>query len=92
MATDAVIETVTTPRRTKRRGRHPENALSAAFVRTAAPGRHADGNGLYLFVQPAGTRRTGCAASKVAEDARGIDGLRDAVAEHGNRLDRRFIR
>ena len=30
--------------------------MSAAFVRTAPPGRHADGNGLYLFVQPSGTR------------------------------------
>ncbi|MCE2543407.1 MAG: DUF4102 domain-containing protein, partial [Acidobacteria bacterium] len=42
--------------RTKRRGRHPDKALSAAFVRSASPGRHADGNGLYLFVQPTGTR------------------------------------
>ncbi len=33
----------------KGRDRHPDKALSAAFVRTAAPGRHADGNGLYLF-------------------------------------------
>ena len=43
-------------RRTKRRGRHPDKALSAAFIRSAPPGRHADGNGLYLFVQPTGTR------------------------------------
>ena len=42
--------------RTKRRGRHPDRALTAAFVRSAQPGRHADGNGLYLFVQPTGTR------------------------------------
>ena len=56
MVIDAVIETATTPRRTKRRGRHPEKALSVAFIRSAPPGRHADGNGLYLFVQPAGTR------------------------------------
>ena len=34
------------PRRTKRRGRHPDKALSAAFVRGAPPGRHADGNPL----------------------------------------------
>ena len=53
---DAVINAAATPRRTKRRGRHPEKALSAAFIRSAPPGRHADGNGLYLFVQPAGTR------------------------------------
>ena len=53
---DVVAETAVTPRRTKRRGRHPDKALSAAFVRSAPPGRHADGNGLYLFVQPTGTR------------------------------------
>ena len=53
---DAVAGTAATPRRTKRRGRHPEKALSAAFVRSAPPGRHADGSGLYLFVQPTGTR------------------------------------
>ena len=53
---DAVIESAGPARRTKRRGRHPHKALSAAFVRTAPPGRHADGNGLYLFVQPTGTR------------------------------------
>ena len=53
---DVVAETAAPPRRTKRRGRHPEKALSAAFVRSAPPGKHADGNGLYLFVQPTGTR------------------------------------
>ena len=50
------LDTDPSPRRTKRRGRHPNKALSAAFVRSAPPGRHADGNGLYLFVQPTGTR------------------------------------
>ena len=44
------------PRKTKPKGRHPTKALSAAFVRSAPPGRHADGNGLYLYVQPSGTR------------------------------------
>ncbi len=53
---DVVVRSAPTPRRTKRRGRHPDKALSAAFVRSAPPGRHADGNGLYLFVQPTGTR------------------------------------
>ena len=53
---DVVAKTFATTRRTKRRGRHPDKALSAAFVRSAPPGRHADGNGLYLFVQPTGTR------------------------------------
>ena len=53
---DVVAKIAPSPRRTKRRGRHPEKALSAAFVRSAPPGRHADGNGLYLFVQPTGAR------------------------------------
>ena len=53
---DVVAKPAPTPRSTKRRGRHPDKALSAAFVRSAPPGRHADGNGLYLFVQPTGTR------------------------------------
>ncbi|MCY4658419.1 MAG: integrase arm-type DNA-binding domain-containing protein [Acidobacteria bacterium] len=53
---DVVAKPAPTRRRTKRRGRHPDKALSAAFVRSAPPGRHADGNGLYLFVQPSGTR------------------------------------
>ena len=53
---DVVAKPAASPRRTKRRGRHPDKALSAAFVRSAPPGRHADGNGLYLFVQPTGTR------------------------------------
>ena len=39
------------------RGRHPENALSAHFARTVAePGRYCDGHGLYLEVQPSGSR------------------------------------
>ena len=42
--------------KTKPTGRHPSNALSAALLRSAPPGRHADGNGLYLFVQSSGTR------------------------------------
>ena len=53
---DAVIGIPAAPPRTKRRGRHHAEALSAAFVRSAPQGRHADGNGLYLFVQPTGTR------------------------------------
>ncbi len=44
------------PHRTKPKGRHPHKALAPAFVRAAPPGRHADGNGLYLYVQPTGTR------------------------------------
>ena len=47
----------TRPRKRKPRGRHPENALSTAFVRNIAQaGRYCDGHGLYLEVQPSGTR------------------------------------
>ena len=53
---DAVTDSAAKPRRTKPRGRHPDKALSAAFVRSAPPGRHADGNGLFLYVKPEGTR------------------------------------
>ncbi len=42
--------------RGKPRGRHPHKRLSAPFVRSAPPGRHCDGNGLYLYVQKTGTR------------------------------------
>ena len=56
MGMDSVTNTAGSPRKTKPKGRHPDKAMSAAFVRTAPPGRHADGNGLYLFVQPSGTR------------------------------------
>ena len=45
-------------RRTKPRSRHPENALTAAFVRAIAEaGRYCDGQGLYLQVEPSGNRR-----------------------------------
>ncbi len=43
--------TTRAPRKTKPRGPHPHKALAPAFVRAAPPGRHADGNGLYLHVQ-----------------------------------------
>src|SRR5690349_8779112 len=43
---------------TKPHGRHPEKRLTAVRVRTARqPGRYADGNGLYLFVDQSGARR-----------------------------------
>ena len=39
------------------RGRRPERALTHHFVRTVAePGRYCDGQGLYLDVQPSGSR------------------------------------
>ena len=53
---DSVTPDTTKTRKTKPKGRHPHNALAAAFVRNAPVGRHADGNGLYLYVQRTGTR------------------------------------
>ena len=42
----------------KRTGRHPDRALSAVQVRSLTrPGRYADGNGLYLEVEPSGSKR-----------------------------------
>ena len=41
----------------KPRGRHPANALTTAFVRSVTrAGRYCDGQGLYLEVQPSGSR------------------------------------
>jgi integrase len=37
--------------------KHPEKALTAVKIRNAKPGRHADGNGLYLFVDESGAKR-----------------------------------
>ena len=46
------METRDSPRR------HPEKALNAVRVRSLAkPGRYADGNGLYLVVDPSGAKR-----------------------------------
>ena len=40
------------------KGRHPEKALTAVQVRSLKePGRYADGNGLYLVVEPSGSKR-----------------------------------
>lgn len=42
----------------KGRGKHPEKALTAMQVRNLnKPGRYADGNGLYLVVDPSGAKR-----------------------------------
>ena len=42
----------------KRKGRHPDKALSDSFCRNVAEaGRYADGNGLHLLVEPSGARR-----------------------------------
>src|SRR6476659_5959870 len=39
-------------------GRHPEKALTAVRVKALnKPGRYADGNGLYLVVEPSGAKR-----------------------------------
>ena len=53
---DNVNASPTKRRRGKPKGRHPHKRLSAPFVRSAPPGRHCDGNGLYLYVQKSGTR------------------------------------
>ena len=46
------------PPRTKRKGPHPHQDLSAAFCRTVAEaGRYCDGDGLYLHVEPSGAKR-----------------------------------
>ncbi len=50
-------EALTTPRR-KPSGKHPHARLKAVTVRiTVTPGRYADGNGLYLVVDPSGAKR-----------------------------------
>lgn len=41
----------------KPKGRHPHQRLTAVRVKNAKPGRYADGNGLYLFVEPSGAKR-----------------------------------
>jgi integrase len=42
----------------KGRGKHPDKALTAMQVRNLnKPGRYADGNGLYLVVDPSGAKR-----------------------------------
>jgi integrase len=42
----------------KRKGRHPERALTAVTIRNLRqPGRYADGNGLYLEIEPSGAKR-----------------------------------
>ncbi|MEA1832551.1 tyrosine-type recombinase/integrase [Methylobacterium durans] len=43
---------------TKAKGRHPDKALSSVRIRALkASGRYADGNGLYLVVDPSGAKR-----------------------------------
>ena len=53
---DNVTNPPTVRRKGKPQGRHPHKRLSVAFVRSAPPARHCDGNGLYLYVQKTGTR------------------------------------
>lgn len=46
------------PKTTLKSGKHPEKALSAAFVRTVTePGKYVDGHGLFLKVDASGARR-----------------------------------
>lgn len=41
----------------KAKGRHFERRLKASMIKKAAPGRHTDGGGLYLVVDPSGASR-----------------------------------
>lgn len=42
----------------KPKGRHPHQRLNAVRIKhLPEPGRHADGNGLYLFVENSGAKR-----------------------------------
>jgi len=42
----------------KPKGRHPHQRLTAVRIKNLTdPGRHADGNGLYLFVENSGAKR-----------------------------------
>lgn len=45
------------PKGRKPRGKHPEKRLAAPVLKKLGPGRHADGNGLYLLVDANGARR-----------------------------------
>lgn len=47
----------TVKRGTKPKGPHQKNRLSAVFVKSAPPGRHFDGNGLFLLVEKNTARR-----------------------------------
>lgn len=40
----------------KPKGRHPQNRLTVAKIRSLKPGRYSDGNGLYLEVEPSGAK------------------------------------
>ena len=53
---DSADTSLSPPRRTKPRGRHPDKRLTAGFVRSVRPGRYCDGQGLYLYVQSSGAR------------------------------------
>ncbi len=53
----ATVETDSPSKSGKPKGRHPDKRLTAAAVKNAKPGRHADGNGLYLMVDANGARR-----------------------------------
>ena len=42
----------------KPKGRHPDRVLNAFKIKSLKkPGRYADGNGLYLVVEPTGAKR-----------------------------------
>ena len=45
------------PKGGKAKGRHYERRLTKRFIDRAGPGRHTDGGGLYLVVDPSGAKR-----------------------------------
>jgi integrase len=45
------------PRKPKPKGRHPHRKLNAVRIKSLKTGPYADGNGLYLFVEPSGAKR-----------------------------------
>lgn len=58
MTSEALEGLVSQPQRRLKAGAHPEKKLTAVTVRNAIkPGRYADGNGLYLHVDPTGAKR-----------------------------------
>ncbi len=75
--------------------RHPQNALTARKVAaTSAPGRYADGRGLYLLVGPTGTK-SWMLRVKVKDGKRedvGLGGVFDVALEQARDAARRWRR
>lgn len=57
MEGEMVDDSESKPEQQVKRKKHPHKALTAIAIRNAKPGKHADGNGLYLVVDDSGARR-----------------------------------